>query len=592
VATSGAATAPEPPQREPASPAEPPPEPAAGVVPITAAATTVAVIATWYVVGVYQPTFNTPRTALHGVSHHRAAPRTPGLARKLTLVVVDGVSFERARQMPALATLRSQGAMRELRVAFPTYTAPGITAMVTGLDPRDSGVRLNGADALGVPGLDAFLLVAADEGVPVRVRSRGWATFDGLIRLRGAEVAHGKLLPLYETTGARRTEAPAPLDGEGPTREIRVVYIGDPDDAAHEHGLQSPEYAAAEARAAALVAREAAALDLGTDAIVVVSDHGNLPQGGHGGMEPGPGSAFLLAAGGFVRRGVALGPRPQRDVATTLAVIAGLPAPSSNLGRPMLDLLRVGDDERAALLAGPFVQTADLACRIAPSPPCAEREALAARLVRGDETAADEAESLLDALRQDRDAALAVAADQARTRRLSAVAVAAALFTLATAVLARRRAARAPSRTVARGPRAGARGSVVAAALPLVHLAVYAAVLGFIGYGPSFSRMAPGDVFVRDAAVAAAAGAAVVTLLGTVARASTWAPWWLLAGAALPFAALCAFTGADPETLPHPTAAILVFYGGPALLGAAVAAVTVRLAGRLRGRRPETKPRS
>src|SRR6185295_14757877 len=108
-----------------------------------------------------------------------------------------------------------------------------------------------------------------------------------------------------------------------------------------------------------------------------------------------------------------------RDVAPTLSVVAGLRVPSSNLGRPMLDLLSLGDPATSVLLAAPFDQAAHFLCRLSPSDRCAEVDPLLLRLERADPAAWEEAEALHDALTKARDEALLTRAEQARRRRFS-----------------------------------------------------------------------------------------------------------------------------------------------------------------------------
>lgn len=596
---------------------------ARAVLPVVVAALIIIPSATLYVLGVYQPTYNTPHTALAGVSHRRArSPLTPGLARHVTVIVVDGISAERAREIEGLRALRRQGVMRGLTVAFPSYTSPGITSMVTGLEPRDSGVRLNGANVQGVSGLDSLLLAAADTGVAVRVRSRGWPEFAELVRAEGGmsgparlgpathkkddgaaarheaqpgharpgmDVQHGRLVDLYETAvamGRLGPEAP-PLDGQTPTRGIKLVYVGEADEEAHAHGLSSPGYAEAERLAGAMVARHAAALDLRQDTLIVLSDHGQLPQGGHGGDEPAPMQAFFFAAGGFVRRGVELGDRPMRDVASTIAVIAGLPVPSSNLGRPMLDILPLSDDEHAALLTGPFEQAHDLLCRVAPSPRCSEAGALLDRLRRGDPDAAVEAEALLDAIHAARTASLEASEE---TGRVTRVALALLVFAGAAALslLIRRRQLGAPvAAPIPRAAIATRAAWIATALLPIVQWLVYAAVLRGIGYGLSFSRMAPGNVFMSDSTIAGGVALVAVVILAWIGRAVRLAPWVLLAGAVVPFVLMAAWAGASHAALPPPLGGIALFLSGPCVIGASLSAIAVAALGAWRERAPE-----
>src|SRR6185369_7703200 len=138
--------------------------------------------------------------------------------------------------------------------------------------------------------------------------------------------------------------------------------------------------------------------DLEQDAIVVVSDHGHIAPGGHGGLEPEVTHAFFLGAGSIFRRGVELGERPMRDVASTLSLLAGVRTPATNLGRPMLDALALEDEVDSIAYAAPFDQATKMLCSLHESPRCAEVPAMLARLRKPDPAAWPEAEALHDAI--------------------------------------------------------------------------------------------------------------------------------------------------------------------------------------------------
>jgi hypothetical protein len=132
-------------------------------------------------------------------------------------------------------------------------------------------------------------------------------------------------------------------------------------------------------------------------------------------------------------------------------------------------------------------------------------------------------------------------------------------------------------------PRAG---PIVAALLPIVQWLVYAAVLRGIGYGLSFSRMAPGDVFMSDSTIASGAALAAVVLVAWIGRAARAAPWILFAGTVVPFALMAAWAGASSAALPPPLGGIALFLAGPCVLGAAASAIAVAALGAWRERAP------
>jgi hypothetical protein len=549
------------------------------LLPLVGAAVIISALTTWYVLGPYFHSFNTPHTSLEGVPHAPSTvARAPGIARRLVLVIVDGVSFEAARAFPELAPLRRAGVLRPLRAEFPTFTSPALTSFVTGLSPRDSGTRLNGG-LDGVRGLDSFLTAAGDARVPVRLRSREWEDFAKLMLPPPTADVHsgriGLMTELVKPPLPKAARLPG-IDGRSPTREVTFVYFGEIDEAAHYHGTRSREYAEAERVVGAVLTRIVDDLDLSQDSLIVVSDHGHRIEGGHGGEEPEVSSAFLLAAGGFLRRGVELSEtRPTRDVAATLSVLAGVRVPASNLGLPMLDLLSLDDAETSLLLAAPFDQAAHFLCHLSPSARCDEIAPLVARLEKPDATAWEEATALHDALTRARDQALTSRGAQNTWQRLAITALALAMGAVALWLRRRSAALRRADMT-----------DVPSWLTPWINVGVYSGLLSFaFDYRPTFSSLRAAPIFLRDAMLPGLAAAALVVAFAWFARPGRLAPWILLFSTSIAFLLLAAAVGCDPALLPHPIAGALVFLLGPAVLSAAIAAVVLALLpARRRGR--------
>lgn len=511
----------------------------------------VAVATTMFVLRVYSAAFNTSDTELAGVPATRSLlPPPPRAAGDVVLIVVDGLGFEQAMALDELRALRRVGVTRPLMVDFPTFTSPAIVTMVTGLSARDHGLRLNGAIE-GVPGLDTLLASAVDAGLAVRVRPRQLGLFADLLRPPAqADVLHGQVAFVADWVWRRAAPTPA-----GP-RALWLVHIDEVDEAGHDEGSASERYREAARRASRLVTRVAADLDLTRDVLVVVSDHGHLPEGGHGGDEAEVRSALFLAAGAGVAQGSTLSERPMMDLASTLSMLAGIPTPGHNLGLPMLDILRDDSAARARALAEPFDQVTRLACRASPSSDCAERAALVERLAAGDGQAVPPALEVATAI---------VGADHALSsqdkdrRRWLRWAVGLPALGVASSV-AHWRARRLP-RPSTTEPRA------VVAWLPLVYLALYAAVMFAKGYGPSFSRMAPEAFFLPDAAMAVALAAAVTIALARWGRADDGFGLRFLWQLSAAFGALVVVCGADPRSLVPPVPGVLVFQLAPVIVG-------------------------
>ncbi|HEY0987302.1 MAG TPA: alkaline phosphatase family protein, partial [Kofleriaceae bacterium] len=79
--------------------------------------------------------------ALARVTPSIADPHTPRLARRVFLVVIDGLRLDRSYELPFLDELRRRGVDGEATSHYPTWSRPNYVAILTGVPPHASGVR-------------------------------------------------------------------------------------------------------------------------------------------------------------------------------------------------------------------------------------------------------------------------------------------------------------------------------------------------------------------------------------------------------------------------------------------------------------------
>jgi hypothetical protein len=524
-----------------------------------------------YVFAFYLPRFITADTALAGRAGSRSNLGITAPPGRMVVVIVDGLGYDVGLATPGLDGLRKRGVVRPLEVPFPSYTSPALVAFMTGLAPRDSGVRLNGPAAPAIARLDSLSAVASDAKRRFIVYDDGWEPLAELMAAPEDRVVHGELATAFSPWLERGFRVPASAQGD-----VTIVYFLDVDTEGHEHGADSPEYAAAVERATIAVNRHAAHLDAARDRLVVLSDHGHLADGGHGGEEPNMRRAFFMAVGPEIVGGAELDSRPIEDVAPTLAMLAGLSPPATNLGRPMLDVLDVAAPQRASRLAAPFDQSARFLCSLAdhPNGRCSEIPDLAARLAAGDAEATDVAVSLLETLRAEREAELSARSNRALSVRLGALMVALAAF----GFWARKRGL-------------GLRDAFMCGAAPLALLATAVLVLGIDGYRITFSKMPGRDAFLPDAALAYGLGAVAAVLVGLWLRRAQGSAAMLLSCTVVPFVALTAYVGIDHQSVVPADAGLLVLLGAPALPAAALAALALSAFPLFRGQEERTSAR-
>ncbi len=309
------------------------------------------------------------RSALGRTSPVVVDPETPRLSRRVVVFILDGLRLDASKQMKSLDKLRKAGVDAGAVSHYPTWSRPNYVSILTGVPPQASGVRTNRHYTPVV--LDSLMDRARAAGLRTAVAADNSAL--PALFLRPADPAQVDQIDIDamldpDADDARQAQAQdlelvSPFDDGRYTpwpggvvdagrvqlaagHELQVFLIGAVDDAGHNDGADSPEYAAATQMVDRMVARLLARIDLTLDTVVVVADHGHTDPGGHGGTEPEVMNVPLILAGAGVKPGAQ--PRAARliDVAPTVAALLGIPAPGHGLGRTMTELLTL--DARSA----------------------------------------------------------------------------------------------------------------------------------------------------------------------------------------------------------------------------------------------------
>ncbi len=295
---------------------------------------------------------------------------SPRLARRVFLVIADGLRHDRSYELPFLDELRRRGVDAEATAHYPTWSRPNYVAILTGVPPLASGVRTNHhftpvlLDSLMDRARQAGLSVASatDYEVLPRVflRRRGAASREPILIdlderaesdfAQDPESQAGVRAPAADFTSpfddARYAPWPGGFSEAGAAlaagrADLVVLLVGAADAAGHEHGGDSEEYRHAALDVDRALARVLGGVDLEQDAVVVVADHGHTGSGGHGGLEPEVTSVPLVLAGAGIARGGTVEDARLIDVAPTVAALLGIPAPGHGLGVTLTGALAV-----------------------------------------------------------------------------------------------------------------------------------------------------------------------------------------------------------------------------------------------------------
>jgi hypothetical protein len=319
------------------------------------------------------------RPALARVSPAVFDPHTPRLARRVYVVIIDGLRADKSYELPFIDSLRRRGVDAEAQSHYPTWSRPNYVSILTGVPPSASGVRTNHHST--PVGLDSLMDRAQAAGL-----STAMATdYDVLPRLflrtrapRSGEVVHDivtksddddkhvdedaddlDVVNDKEIAAAVRApdanlESPfddaryAPWPGgfseaggalTAGNAELVVMLIGAVDVAGHAHGGKSPQYRDAALIADHALSRALANVDLEHDAIIITADHGHTNRGGHGGIEPEVMTVPLIAVGAGIKQGAGVSDARLIDIAPTVSALLGIAAPGHGLGRTLVEIL-------------------------------------------------------------------------------------------------------------------------------------------------------------------------------------------------------------------------------------------------------------
>ncbi len=305
--------------------------------------------------------------------------RTPRLARRVYLVIVDGLRADKSYELPFLDSLRRAGLDLEAQSHYPTWSRPNYVSILAGVPPSASGVRTNHhstpvtLDTLMDRAHAAHLEVATatDYAVLPQLFLRPATSVvasidsDALEQLdidTMQEPLAKAIVDAPDSTlvspfdDARYVPWPGGFSAAGMAlvagkADLVVLLVSSVDIAGHQYGADSAHYREAAESADRALARVLGRVDLSQDAIVVVADHGHTGKGGHGGVEPEVLTVPLILAGAGIDRTGSVDDARLIDVAPTVAALLGVAAPGHGLGRTLTHLLALGPAARTRLEA-------------------------------------------------------------------------------------------------------------------------------------------------------------------------------------------------------------------------------------------------
>ncbi|HEY5270318.1 MAG TPA: alkaline phosphatase family protein, partial [Anaerolineales bacterium] len=174
----------------------------------------------------------------------------------------------------------------------------------------------------------------------------GYAWFEGMLLNSGVDA--GFYTP-GEDNAADIQVVAAALPWLTGDYHLVLIHLDQVDYAGHhEGGPRSPNWNTAATRADGMLSEIAAKLDLTQDTVLVISDHGQIDRGGHGGPEPVTlVEPFVLTGAGVIPG--SYGDVNMVDIAPTLAALLGTNIPATNQGHVLTKMLTLTSEQDVAI---------------------------------------------------------------------------------------------------------------------------------------------------------------------------------------------------------------------------------------------------
>ena len=303
------------------------------------------------------------------ISYHsplHSNPPAPGdplglpLSRKVVIVMVDGLRLDtslRISLMPFMNDLRSQGAFAEMHSRPPSFSQPGYATILTGAWPDINDSPPINLVFASIPAFtqDDLFSAAHRSGLTTAISASNW--FEKFL--------HPETLNATYFTSKDDAAADADvMQAAGPMLKggysLVLIHLDQVDYAGHHlGGPLSPAGDAAAKKVDDYLGEIASHLDFKQDTLIVLSDHGHIDPGGHGGPEPVTLIEPFVMVGANIKPGKYEGIQ-QVDAAPTVATLLGINLPASAEGGPLTAMLDLPAETLSKALSAGLAQKQSL----------------------------------------------------------------------------------------------------------------------------------------------------------------------------------------------------------------------------------------
>ena len=271
-------------------------------------------------------------------------------ARLVVIVLIDGLRYDTSMRfniMPFLNSLRSVGASAKMHSQPPSFSEPDATTILTGAWPDINDGPAVDLDYAKIPVFTQDDIFSAAHRLGLRTAISGYYWFEKLIPQAAVDKS---FYTFGDDTVADEDVMKAALKMVSDNNQLVLIHFGEVDYAGHEQGgpLDPRSYDAAK-KVDDYLRQITSTLDLQLDTIIVLSDHGQIDHGGHGGPEPINLLEPFVMAGAGVHTGQLFPDIAQVDVAPTVAAVLGTNYPASFEGLVQAAMLNLSPNHEATI---------------------------------------------------------------------------------------------------------------------------------------------------------------------------------------------------------------------------------------------------
>ncbi len=282
---------------------------------------------------------------LHDVSLPPQHPAVPQNVQKIVIVLIGGLGYDasRALDLPVFDQLRRAGADMAVQSTPPTYSQTSWATLITGAPPETNDAPPLDLALENLHSLEVDTLFARAHEAQLQTAVLGSTEWRRLIPRNQLDYTFFADQADSEADNLI-IEAALPIIARDEVA-LTLIHFSQVDMAGLMGGVDGEAYRQAARQIDAYLGQISQTLDLSRAVLVVLGDHGHIPDGGHGGDEVEVIWQPLVIVGKDIVPG-SYSDIDQTDIAPTLTAMLGLAVPTASQGRILFELLRLNERDR------------------------------------------------------------------------------------------------------------------------------------------------------------------------------------------------------------------------------------------------------